>query len=132
MKKYFVAGTEEEIQFGDTVGITLVKEEDNGRVTVEKEMVFTPDNLDWMLKMDFVEEDEEDDENTLEFTDEPCEGALNDLIEDFETLEERVDGLENRCDKFFHLLTKEFDELMSMVKQAINSEKKQAPQPKKK
>lgn len=90
MEKYYVAGTDEELQFGDVVEITLVKEDEESSVTVVKQVTFSEDAVEWLLELGYVEaHDEEDDEE-----DEPCD-ILQDLLADFETLEKRVDRVED-------------------------------------
>lgn len=93
MKKYFVVETDEMCNFGDVINLTMFKELENGKVTVEKEVEFNENTMNWMLEMGFVEEREvEDEEDLLDF-DKPCETLVG-LIEDFEALEKRVEALE--------------------------------------
>lgn len=97
MKKYFVVETDEVCEFGDVLHLTFFKELKDGKVTVEKDVTFSEHTMDWMIEMGFVEEreaEEEEDNDLLDFG-EPCE-ELSDLIEDFESLEQKVDGLEGR------------------------------------
>ena len=93
MKKYFVVETDEVIEFGDVVSLTFFKETENGKVTIENEVEFNKDTMDLLIKMGFVEEREVEEEDLIDFEDDPCE-ALSALEEDLETLEERVDSLE--------------------------------------
>lgn len=122
MKKYFVVETDEVCEFGDVLNLTFFKDLENGRVTVEKEVKFTEDTMDWMIEMGFVQEREVEDEkdnDLIDFDDEPCE-ELSALIEDFEALEERVDNME-----------KMIKEVYDLIKASVKEEKKTA-QPKKK
>lgn len=95
MKKYLLKESGEELEFGDIIGITLKKVTEDGCVTVEKELEFTPDEVEFLLDMDIIEETEalidfEDEENEEEGC--PFEGRL-------EALEERVEELEEQLDK---------------------------------
>lgn len=122
MKKYFLVETDEVCEFGDVLNLTFFKDLENGRVTVEKEVKFTEDTMDWMIEMGFVQEREVEDEkdnDLIDFDDEPCE-ELSALIEDFEALEERVDNME-----------KMIKEVYDLIKASVKEEKKTA-QPKKK
>lgn len=122
MKKYFVVETDEVCEFGDVLNLTFFKDLEDGRVTVEKEVKFSEDTMDWMIEMGFVQEREVEDEkdnDLIDFDDEPCE-ELAALIEDFEALEERVDNME-----------KMIKEVYDLIKASVKEEKKTA-QPKKK
>lgn len=93
MKKYFVVETDEICNFGDALHLTMFKELGDGKVTVEKEVEFNENTMDWMIEMGFVQEREvEEEEDLLDFN-EPCDTLAN-LIEDFEALEKRVEALE--------------------------------------
>ena len=96
MKKYFCVETDEPVNFGDVLHLTFCKDVENGKVTVEKEITFTEDTLDWMIEMGFVKErDAEDEDNDLLDFGNPCE-ELQALVEDFEALEKRVEELERK------------------------------------
>lgn len=139
MKKYFVVETDEVCEFGDVLNLTFFKELEDGKVTVEKEVKFTEDTMDWMIEMGFVEEREVEEEgvNTPENDlidfgdDEPCE-ALVDLIEDFEALEERVDKLEDMHKDYVALTHKMLDTFKEFVLSLPDKEEKKNAQPKKK
>ena len=91
MKKYFVVETDEAVEFGDVVNLTFFKEIEDGKVTIEKEVVFNEDTMDMMIEMGFVEEREEEDD-LLDFEDK-CQ-AIAYLEEDLEAFEERLSNLE--------------------------------------
>ena len=93
MKKYFVVETDEAIEFGEMVNVAFFKELEDGKVTIEKEVEFNEITMDLLIKMGFVEECEVEEEDLIDFEDDPCE-ALSALEEDLEALEERVDNLE--------------------------------------
>jgi hypothetical protein len=120
MKKYFVVETDEVCEFGDVLNLTFFKELEDGKVTVEKEVKFTEDTMDWIIEMGFVEEREVEENDLIDFGNEkPCE-ALAALEEDFEELEQRVDAME--------VMIKE---IYDLIKSSVKEEKKNA-QPKKK
>ena len=122
MKKYFVVETDEVCEFGDVLNLAFFKELEDGKVTVEKEVKFTEDTMDWMIEMGFIQEREvegEKDNDLIDFGDEPCE-ELADLIEDFEALEERVDNME-----------KMIKEVYDLIKSSVKEEKKTAQSKKK-
>lgn len=61
MKKYFVKGIEDEpLEYGDVVGVDLVKESDDKTKTITKhvEVPFTPDTEDMLLDLEAIEEKE--------------------------------------------------------------------------
>jgi ATP-dependent helicase YprA (DUF1998 family) len=123
MKKYFVVETDEAIEFGEVVNLTFFKELKDGKVTVEKDVEFTEDSKDWLIEMGFVEEREVEEEDLIDFEDEPCESLVA-LEEDFEALEERVDNIEG-------LIKEIYDTVKSITADLKKKEKKNA-QPKKK
>lgn len=102
VRKYFMAGTDEEVQLGDVITQELVKDFKDGRkITREVEFKLTEDTLPYALEMGIIEadepEEEENKDNLIDFNDEPCE-ELSDLIEDFEDVEQKVDGLMESTD----------------------------------
>lgn len=105
MKKYFCVETDEEIQFGEVITLTLYKDIKGGKVIVEKEVEFSEDTMDWLIEMGFVQERDSEKSEILEFAEEPCDTLAN-LIEDFETLEERVDKLEEVCKELKKVIEK--------------------------
>ena len=123
MKKYFVVETDEAIEFGDVINLTFFKEIEDGKVTVEKEVEFNKDTMALLIEMGFVEVREVDEEDLIDFEDDPCE-ALSALEEGLEVLEERVDNIEG-------LLKEIYDSVKSITAEIEKEEKKNA-QPKKK
>ena len=123
MKKYFVVETDEAIEFGDVVSLTFFKEIEDGKVTIEKEVEFNKDTMALLIEMGFVEVREVDEEDLIDFEDDPCE-ALSALEEGLEVLEERVDNIEG-------LLKEIYDSVKSITAEIEKEEKKNA-QPKKK
>lgn len=101
MKKYFIAETDEELVFGDTIQLDLTKKTKHGQHTIEGEIKLSELSLPLLLELGVVEEREveEEEDNTseedlLDFDDETSCEALEALEEDFETLEKRVESLE--------------------------------------
>lgn len=122
MKKYYLAETEEEIQFDDMITISCVKSTEDGTVTVEKNIKFTPDNVESLIDMEVIyEQDEEDEEE--EFTCEP----LEDLMVSYEELEGRVEKLE----ELVHGLCGDMVSVTKIVHKLMDKQKTTA-QPKKK
>ena len=120
MKKYFVVETDEVCEFGDVLHLVFFKEIKDGKVTVEKDVEFSEDTMDWLIEMGFVEEREVEENDLIDFgNEEPCE-TLVALEEDFEELEQRVDAME--------VMIKE---IYDLIKSSVKEEKKNA-QPKKK
>jgi hypothetical protein len=101
-KKYFMAGTDEEVQLGDVISQTLVKDFKDGRkLTREVEFKLTEETLLPALDMGIIEEaeseEEEKDDELLDFGEDcPFKEMLDDVVEDQEALEKRVDILEEQ------------------------------------
>ena len=55
MKKYFMKGTEDELQFGDVIELDFVGEEDGVTKHTHLECKFLPELVDELLKEDIVE-----------------------------------------------------------------------------
>ena len=125
MKKYFVVETDEAIEFGDVVNLTFFKEIEDGKVTIEKEVEFNKDTMALLIGMGFVEVREVEEEDLIDFEDDPCE-ALSALEEDLEALEERVDNLEALVKGINNEVQKLVDALIE------EANKKKNAQPKKK
>jgi len=134
MKKYFIAETDEELVFGDTLGLDLTKKTKHGSHTIEGAIKFSELSLPLLLEIGAIEEREveEEEENTpeddlLDFGDEtPCE-ELEALEEDFERLEEKVERLET-------LAVGVCKEMLVLIKELIkeNKDGHKEAQPKKK
>lgn len=115
MKKYFIEGTEEELFFGDSIELDLTKNVKHGTIHHKETVTLSEDSLAWLLRTGIIEEREEekedDDDELLDFDCEPCE-TLEQLLTDFETLEERFDKLEaslNTLSECITVLKKEID-----------------------
>lgn len=121
MKKYFIAETEEEVQFGDTIQVDLTKKTKKGVHKVEGEIRFTPDTLSLFLELGIIEEKEVEDEEMLDFQDSPCE-ALDDIWESIDAIEDRLVTLEKGLSARVDKLTEQLTTLLEVLK----------PEPKKK
>lgn len=126
MKKYFVVETDEVCEFGDVLHLVFFKEIKGGKVTVEKDVEFSEDTMDWMIEMGFVQECEVEEKELIDFED--CDNCvygkmLNDLIEGQEDAEKRLDNLEAKV--------KNLEDYVTAISMNRAAEKKNA-QPKKK
>lgn len=117
MKKYFMQGFDEPLQFNDTIGFTAIKD-DNKESAKNVEIKFTPETADILVNLGIVDEKEVND--TIDFTDnkepEKEEGENNDeegsLEEGFESLSEcmvLITGI-------LHSLTERVDKLEEKLK----------------
>jgi len=95
MKKYFVVETDEPVEYGDSITVSLFKEIEGGTVTVEKDIAFNEQTQGWLVEMGYVEEREANEDNLLDFDDSaPCK-ALEGLVDKVGELEERIEKLES-------------------------------------
>ena len=146
-KKYFMAGTDEEVQLGDVISQTLVKDFKDGRkLTREVEFKLTEETLLPALDMGIIEEaepknEEEENDELLDFGEDcPFKEMLDGTIEAQEELEERVDKLEekfkNKLDAIATLgdEIKKFKEWQSsfLAKYYVDKTNKETPSSKKK
>ena len=125
-KKYFMAGTDEEVQLGDVISQTLVKDFKDGRkISREVEFKLTEETLLPALDMGIIEEaepenEEKENEELLDFGEDcPFKEMLDNVVEDQEALEKRVDKLEENFGNMFNEIAnlenkmKEFKEWQS-------------------
>ena len=146
MKKYFIAETDEELVFGDTIQLDLTKKTKNSVHTIESDIKLSELSLPLLLEIGAVEEREVEDgedntpENDLpDCGDEtPCE-ALESLEEDFEVLEEKVESLEQEIRQlkgmhkdYVSPTHKMLDTFKEFVLSLPEKEEKKNAQPKKK
>lgn len=136
MKQFFCTETDELINFGEVLHLTFCKDLEDGKVTVERDVEFNENTADVLISMGFVEErenreDEEINNDILDFENTPCE-ILENLIEDFETLEERVDKLETIHEDYVNLTHEMLDTFKEFVLSLPDREGKKTTQAKKK
>ena len=101
MKKFYLVGTEEEVEFGDVVIVPLVKELEDGRKIIkEKEFKLTEDTLQDAIDLGIIEESEEDE--LLDFSDMSVEDIISDheqlighIVDNIEEIDEKVSKLES-------------------------------------
>ena len=128
--------TEDELQFGDMIELDFVGEEDGIKKHSHLEMKFMPEVVNDLLEEDVIEirevEDEEEKEETVEFTDDD-DNLIDDIYEDIESLEKRVDALEDAVKKQNKTLDKICDKLESLIEciHDINTKKNAKTAPKK-
>ena len=146
MKKYFIAETDEELLFGDTIELDLTKKTRHGSHTIEGAIKFSELSLPLLLEIGAVEEREveEEEDNTsgedlLDFGEESSCKRLEALIEDFEVLEEKVEALEQEISQlkgmhkdYVTLTHKMLDTFKEFVLNLPEKEEKKNAQPKKK
>ena len=90
-KKYFMKGTDDELQFGDIIELDLVGEEDGVTKHSHVELEFLPEFVDELLEDEVIEEKEVE-EDLLDFED--AEKVLQDHEQMIEHLTERIEALE--------------------------------------
>lgn len=116
MKKYFMKGTEDELQFGDMIELNLVKEEDGRKVHSHLECKFIPELIDMLLENDVievVEDEEKEEEEGLEFADD--DSLIDDILEDIENIEKRLDILEESNKKTLKTIEKAYEKLDALL-----------------
>lgn len=125
MKKYFMTGTDDELKFGDMVELDFTRENEKGNtVHHHMEVKFIPELVDMLLENGVIEV--EDDENEEESWDacpelEELSEAFDEMLEDFENLEKRVDAIEEsvkRINLTLHSLTTAKREVKKNAKEA--------------
>lgn len=115
MKKYFMKGTEDELQFGDMIELNLVKDEDGHKVHSHLECKFIPELVDMLLKNDVIEVvGDEEEEEGLEFADDDA-SLIDDILEDIENIEKRLDVLEENNKRANKILDKIYEKVDSMI-----------------
>lgn len=94
MTKYYLAGTNDELEFGDMIEVLLVKDLKNGKKKYEKvECKFTEDSLPYLLDLEIIEEKEGND--LIDFDDDlEIDEAWEEMAEKVSDLEDRVIELE--------------------------------------
>lgn len=116
MKKYFMKGVDEPLEFGDTLGFDLEKNGEDGKsIKRHIDCTFIPEIVELLLAEDIIEEKEVEEEPKPTIEDGPSEeeeGTYDDLVESFneyqtfttgilKSLIERVEILERKENKKF-------------------------------
>ena len=99
MKKYFLADTDDELVFGDVVTVTLEKQTKKGFHKFVNDVEFSEDNIYFLIDLGVIEEreceEEEENNDLIHFNDDSLNEAFEDLLTDFEALENKVDRIED-------------------------------------
>lgn len=102
MKKYFLKGVDEPLEFGDTIEFDVEKEGDDGQsVTKHVKTDFIPEIIPVLLDLDVIEEKEQ----PIDFTDDKEDEEDNDnefidkLINTLELLTQVINQQGDRIDK---------------------------------
>lgn len=112
MKKYFLKGVDEPLDFGDTLEFDLIKEgEKNKKITKHVTCTFIPEVVSLLLEEEVIEEKEVEDDIPIE--DGPSE--------------EEETEYENLVDAFTEFETLTTDILKSLTERIENLEKKVCP-----
>lgn len=108
-------GTEDELQFGDMIELDLLKEENGHKTHSHLECKFVPELIDTLLENEVIEvvEDEEKEEG-LEFADDD-DSLIDDILEDIESVEKRLDVLEENNKRANKILDKIYEKVESMI-----------------
>jgi hypothetical protein len=115
MKKYYLAGTDEEVMMGDVITIPLVKDFEGGRkVTREMEFKVTEDTIPLAIEMEILEVDDEEEENDdlIDFDEESEDEEIKDallekLSELVEKMAHRINELEDKVNALEASITKQ-------------------------
>lgn len=110
MKKYFVKGIEDEpLEYGDVVGVDLIKESDDKTKTIKRhvEVPFTPNTEDILLNLEFIEEKEVEEDKEAEEDKEP---SIEDVIESYTdsdgcSVEETIDNIDEAISQITGILS---------------------------
>ena len=108
MKKMFITDTEQEIEFGDTIQLDLSKKSKQGISKFESTVKVTELSAPVLLQIGAIEiRNVKDDSYSVasghsENEEQPCD-TLNALIEDFETLEQKVEKIDSKVEKFIDM-----------------------------
>lgn len=106
MEKYFMAGTENELQFGDHIEVDLAKETKDGHIKHHHiDCVFCPELVEVLEDAGVidVEEDEEEKHFTIDFSDDEedyDDEDLDFLVDKLYTIEKRLSMIEEEMSRW--------------------------------
>lgn len=104
MKKYFMKGSDKELQFGDMIEVDLTKNLPDGSVKYHHlECKFMPDLVDILLGNDIIEEQCIDEEKDNDMENCPL---MEEIFKTTEQLELRVENLESAINTLKALIKK--------------------------
>lgn len=139
MKKYFMTGTDEEVNMGDVIKQKTTERTATGISCSLEKITVSPDIISTLLELGVIEEREVKEEtasneelNGLE-TEKQCDtfmklmiGELDDLVEAFEEIEKRYSALEEKMDTYTSLInnyTKELSRMISLIEKSDKTPK---------
>ena len=126
MKKYFIAGSDEELEFGDVIALNLTKETKHGTHCVESEVTFSPDILPLLLEIGAVEE--KDEKNLIDFSEDEPSDELDELYERIEDIEASMEAQGEMIDEMMEGIKS----LVDILKKAVEEETEKKPKHNKK
>jgi hypothetical protein len=126
MKKYFIAGSDEELEFGDVIALDLTKETKHGTHCVESEVTFSPDILPLLLEIGAVEE--KDEKNLVDFSEDEPSDELDELYERVEDIEASMEAQGEMIDEMMEGLKS----LVDILNKAVQEETEKKPKHNKK
>ena len=126
MKKYFIAGSDEELEFGDVIALDLTKETKHGTHCVESEVTFSPDILPLLLEIGAVEE--KDEKNLIDFSEDEPSDELDELYERIENIEASMEAQGEMIDEMMEGIKS----LVDILNKAVQEETKKKPKHNKK
>ena len=126
MKKYFIAGSDEELEFGDVIALDLTKETKHGTHCVESEVTFSPDILPLLLEIGAVEE--KDEKNLIDFSEDEHSDELDELYERIEDIEASMEAQGEMIDEMMEGLKS----LVDILNKAVEEETEKKPKHNKK
>jgi len=126
MKKYFIAGSDEELEFGDVIELDLTKETKHGTHCVESEVTFSPDILPLLLEIGAVEE--KDEKNLIDFSEDEPSDELDELYERIEDIEASMEAQGEMIDEMMEGIKS----LVDILNKAVQEETEKKPKHNKK
>lgn len=124
MRKYFMQGTANEVELGDTVVWDNIDEmEDGHNLHQHLECVFNEHTLPILLEKNIIEESEDgedtpdEEEETLDFMDE-CP-----IVENFNALEEKVNAIEHTVAEIASVVAELADTLSDLTQAVVKLQK---------
>lgn len=126
MKKYFVKGIENEpLEYGDVVGVDLIKESDDKTKTITKhvEVPFTPGTEDMLLDLEAIEEKEVEEEKGPSVKDDVNGNKDYDEC----SIEEAIDNIDEAISQITNILSEYQTIIKKLMYKVETLEKKIGP-----
>lgn len=105
MKKFFMAGTDDEVQFGDMIEVDFTKDTETGVVHHHMEVKFIPELVDILLESEVIEEKEVKEEKEKDLLKLYEDEDLMDIEEAIEDLENSIKGIRNDLNALAKVVT---------------------------